>query len=159
MPSFLDLCLGFLSAVIGTTFLLTAARPVQAQQPPRLVESIDITGNRRLRKEDILYWVQTRPGDPYNASQIERDLQAILTLGFFDKTSTRVLIEDGPRGGVNVIFEVKELPIIRDLQFEGVSRKACGCLKRSDLRSRQSSHRSSRNEGTAVCAWTSKCRH
>ncbi len=120
MPSFRALCLVFLSAVIGTTFLLTAARPVQAQQPPRLVESIDITGNRRLRKEDILYWVQTRPGDPYNASQIERDLQAILTLGFFDKTSTRVLIEDGPRGGVNVIFEVKELPIIRDLQFEGL---------------------------------------
>ena len=120
MPSFRALCLVFLSAVIGTTFLLTAASPVQAQQSPRLVESVDITGNRRLRKEDILYWVQTRPGDPYNASQIERDLQAILTLGFFDKTSTRVLIEDGPRGGVNVIFEVKELPIIRDLQFEGL---------------------------------------
>ena len=27
--------------------------------------------------------------------------------------------EQGVRGGVNVIFEVKELPIIRDLQFEG----------------------------------------
>ena len=155
MPSFRALCLVFLSAVIGTTFLLTSASPVQAQQSPRLVESIDITGNRRLRKEDILYWVQTRPGDPYNAAQIERDLQAILTLGFFDKTSTRVLIEDGPRGGVNVIFEVKELPIIRDLQFEGLHsvsesdvlkafrEKRVGGLKRSDLRSRQSSHRSS----------------
>ncbi len=51
---------------------------------------------------------------------MQRDLQAILALGFFDKTATRVLIEEGARGGVNVVFEVKELPIIRDLQFEGL---------------------------------------
>ena len=86
----------------------------------RLVESVDILNNRRLRKDDILYYVQTRPGDPYNEAQVERDLQAILQLGFFDKTATRVLTEEGARGGVNVIFEVKELPIIRDLQFEGL---------------------------------------
>ena len=29
-------------------------------------------------------------------------------------------IEDGPRGGVNVTFIVEELPIIRDIQFEGL---------------------------------------
>src|SRR4030095_5980035 len=52
--------------------------------------------------------------------QVERDYQAILALGFFDKTATRVLTETGPRGGVNIIFEVKELPIIRDLVFEGL---------------------------------------
>ena len=101
-------------------FHISAPRPVSAQQSQRLVESVDIIGNRRLRKDDILYYVQTRPGDPYNEQQVQRDLQAILALGFFDKTATRVLTEDGARGGVNVIFEVKELPIIRDLQFEGL---------------------------------------
>ena len=30
------------------------------------------------------------------------------------------MTEEGVRGGVNVIFEVNELPIIRDLQFEGL---------------------------------------
>jgi outer membrane protein insertion porin family len=30
------------------------------------------------------------------------------------------LVENGPRGGVNIIFEVKELPIIRDMTFEGL---------------------------------------
>jgi outer membrane protein insertion porin family len=99
---------------------ISAPRPVIAQQSQRLVESVDITGNRRLRKDDILYYVQTRPGDPFNAEQVQRDLQAILALGFFDKTATRVFTEDGARGGVNVVFEVKELPIIRDLQFEGL---------------------------------------
>jgi outer membrane protein insertion porin family len=100
--------------------MLSAPRLVNAQQGQRLVESVDITGNRRLRKDDILYYVQTRPGDPFNEQQVQRDLQAILALGFFDKTKTRVLTEDGARGGINVIFEVTELPIIRDLQFEGL---------------------------------------
>ena len=95
-------------------------RPSRKRTNQRLVESVDITGNRRLRKDDVLYYVQTRPGDPFNEAQVQRDLQAILALGFFDKTSTRVLTEEGARGGVNVIFEVRELPIIRDLQFEGL---------------------------------------
>lgn len=91
-------------------------KPSQQQQ---LVEEVDIQGNRRLRDEDLLYYIKTRPGDVFSQQQLERDLRELLSLNFFDKTATRVLTEDGPRGGVRVIFEVKELPIIRDLQFEG----------------------------------------
>ncbi|HZJ44407.1 MAG TPA: outer membrane protein assembly factor BamA [Pyrinomonadaceae bacterium] len=114
--------LSFLSLVVGLAAFFAVPRLVTAQQTPsqRLVESVDVTGNRRLRKDDILYWVQTRPGDVYNPDQVERDYQAILQLGFFDKTATRVLTETGPRGGVALIFEVRELPIIRDLTFEGL---------------------------------------
>jgi len=89
---------------------------VPAQQ---VVESVDIQGNRRLRDEDLMYYIKTRPGDVYDPASLERDLRELLSLNFFDKTATRVLTEDGVRGGVNVIFEVKELPIIRDLQFKG----------------------------------------
>src|SRR2546423_11610418 len=112
--------LAAISLIIGTSCLLFRA-PVSAQQPqPRLVEEVDIIGNRRLRKEDILYYIQTRPGDPYNPDKVALDLQAILSLTFFDKVGTRVTTEDAPRGGIRVIFEVKELPIIRDIQFEGL---------------------------------------
>jgi len=108
------------SLVIGTAFLVVPAS-TRAQQPqPRLVEDVDIIGNRRLRKDDIIYYIQTRPGDTFNPAQVERDLQALLSLGFFDKVGTRVTTEDAPRGGVRVIFEVNELPIIRDIQFEGL---------------------------------------
>lgn len=115
---------GFLLILVSGIILLASIvyfpRSSFAQQNQRLVESVDITGNRRLRKDDILYYIQTRPGDPYNEAQVQRDLQAILALGFFDKTKTRVSTEEGARGGINVIFEVAELPIIRDLQFEGL---------------------------------------
>ncbi|MFN2498026.1 MAG: outer membrane protein assembly factor BamA [Pyrinomonadaceae bacterium] len=115
---------GFLLILVSGIVLLASIvyfpRSSFAQQNQRLVESVDIHGNRRLRKDDILYYIQTRPGDPYNEQQVQRDLQAILALGFFDKTKTRVSTEEGARGGINVIFEVAELPIIRDLQFEGL---------------------------------------
>ena len=119
---------------IGQTALLHAAFPTEARAqepqatPPaaataqqRLVESVDIQGNRRNRDEDLLYYVATRPGDPFNEAQVARDMKALLDLNFFNKTESRVLTLDGARGGVEVIFEVKELPVIRDLQFEGLS--------------------------------------
>jgi len=86
----------------------------------QVVESVDIQGNRRLRDEDLLYYIKTRAGDVYDPAALERDLKELLSLNFFDKTATRVLTEPGARGGVNVIFEVRELPIIRDLRFEGM---------------------------------------
>ena len=120
MHSYRVVSLAILSVVIGTAALFLA-EPVRAQQtPPRVVENVDIIGNRRLRKDDIIYYIQTRPGDNYNPDQVARDLQTILSLGFFDKVGTRVTEEVGPRGGVNITFIVVELPIIRDIQFDGL---------------------------------------
>src|SRR5215831_13204017 len=97
--------LTFLSGLVSLTFLAAAPLAANAQQNQRIVENVDIQGNRRLRKDDLLYYIQTRPGDPYNEQQVQRDLQTILQLGFFNKTETRVLTEEGARGGVNVVFE------------------------------------------------------
>ncbi len=93
-----------------------AAKTATSQQ---VVETVQIVGNRRLRQEDLMYYIKTRPGDVYDPAALQRDLKELLSLNFFDKTSTSVAVEDGVRGGVNVIFTVKELPIIRDLQFKG----------------------------------------
>ena len=125
MHSYRAFWLLFLGLFAGITASFATTSGVIAQQTQtqsqRLVESVDVIGNRRLRKDDILYYIQTRPGDPYNEDQVQRDYQTLLSLTFFDKTATRVFTENGVRGGVNVIFEVKELPIIRDLTFEGLS--------------------------------------
>ncbi|HYH85062.1 MAG TPA: outer membrane protein assembly factor BamA [Pyrinomonadaceae bacterium] len=117
------------AALTGCLMLLDMALPfVRAQaagqqpaSPQRLVETVEVEGNRRLRDEDVLYHIQTRAGDAYNEAQVQRDLQALLNLPFFDKTETRVATQDGPLGGVIVIFYVKELPVIRDLTFKGLS--------------------------------------
>ena len=87
--------------------------------PRRLTEKVDIVGNRRLTRDEILGWIKTRPGDPYDADQVKQDLQALLKTGRFDALSTRVNLEDGVRGGVHLIFEVFELPLIAEIEFPG----------------------------------------
>ena len=98
----------------------SAVTPANASKQQQIVENVDIQGNRRLRDEDLMYYIKTRAGDTYDPAALERDLRELLSLNFFDKTKTRVLTTEGVRGGVNVIFEVSELPIIRDLQFTGL---------------------------------------
>jgi len=89
--------------------------------PQRLVEEIDFLGMRRTTKEQILGRIKTRPGDPYNPDQVNADLQSVLRVGEFDKMGTRVTMEDAPRGGVRIIFELVELPLIREVKFLNVS--------------------------------------
>src|SRR5678815_4149169 len=125
MHSYRVFWLFFLSLLTGITVTFSTpgrvlAQQTQPQSQQRIVENVDIIGNRRLRKDDILYYIQTRPGDVYNVDQVQRDYQTLLSLSFFDKVKTRVFTEPGPRGGVAVTFEVVELPIIRDLTFEGL---------------------------------------
>lgn len=112
--------LGFVFSSATTSAKLNEDPKVNNVAQQQLVELVDIQGNRRLRDDDLLYYIKTRAGDIYSQEQVERDLNQLLSLNFFDKVETRVLTEPGVRGGVNVIFEVKELPIIRDLQFVGL---------------------------------------
>jgi outer membrane protein insertion porin family len=109
-----------LGIIFGISVLVAASPSAQAQTQQQLVEEVDIQGNRRNRDEDLLYYIQTKPETPYSREQAERDLQTLLALNFFDKSNARVEVEPAPRGGVRVIFVVTELPIIRDIQFEGL---------------------------------------
>jgi outer membrane protein insertion porin family len=112
-----------LSLAVSTTPVLAGetkkGEPSVSAPSQQIVETVDIQGNRRLRDDDLLYYIKTRPGDTYDPAALERDLRELISLNFFDKTATRVLTTEGVRGGVNVIFEVRELPIIRDLLFSG----------------------------------------
>jgi Surface antigen variable number repeat/Gram-negative bacterial TonB protein C-terminal len=91
-----------------------------AKAKGRLVEELDFIGYRRINKEQILGWVKTRPGDVYAPEQVQKDLKSILATGYFNARGTQVALEDGVRGGVRVIFEVFELPLIVDLKFDGL---------------------------------------
>ncbi len=86
----------------------------------RLVEELEIVGNRRLTMDQIVGWIRTRAGETYNPDQVQKDLLAIIATGAFDARGTRVTLEDGVRGGVRVIFEVVELPLIREIRIEGL---------------------------------------
>ena len=76
----------------------------------RNIEGVEITGLRSRTSEEIILHLKTRPGESCSQEQIAADLQSILALGFFDRKETTVRVEEGLRGGVNVIFELVELP-------------------------------------------------
>lgn len=100
--------------------MLPSWRSVEAQRARRLVESVAVIGNRRLTAKEILTNVETRAGDPFSEKQTQRDLERLLALGVFVNTDTRVLLEQGVRGGVSVIFEVHELPLLLEVKFQGL---------------------------------------
>lgn len=89
-------------------------------QRSQIIEALDIQGNRRLTDVEIIRHIKTRPGERFDQKRAQEDLQSLLELGWFDMTNTRIITETGVRGGVNVIFEVRELPLIVELKFDGL---------------------------------------
>ena len=94
------------------------------QDPPAgqdvVLDDVEIRGNRRIPKESILYYVQSKPGDRYNPDLARRDLESVLSQGWFDPLRTRILLDDSPRGGKVLIFEVREYPMIRAMEYRGL---------------------------------------
>ena len=109
--------IGLLLFGVFSAFLFTSN--VVAQQS-NIVEALDILGNRRLTDEELLQHIKTRPGEKFNAQQAQDDLQSLLKLGLFNISRTRVFTEVGVRGGMNGIFEVMELPLVIELNFDGL---------------------------------------
>src|SRR5215510_7669140 len=106
----------------GQVFAQKATRVAQSNRKAdeAIIEEIEVRGNRRIPRESILYYVQSKPQEPFNLAQAQNDLHAILQMGLFDPLSTKLYIEDGVRGGKIIIFQVKEYPIIRELQYQGL---------------------------------------
>ncbi len=95
--------------------------PIDARDAQgRNVESIEIVGNRRITANEIINLIQTRPGEIFSEQQIKKDLASILATGYFDSRGTRVQTEKLASGGVVIIFEVQELPLISEIKFEGL---------------------------------------
>ncbi len=105
--------------ILGLLSILLFAPGVLAQTS-RAIESVDIQGNRRLTDEELLKHIKTRPGQSYHEKQLQEDLQSLLKLGTLDPTNTRVLTEEGVRGGVKVFFEVRELSLVDEIKFAGL---------------------------------------
>src|SRR5262245_25071367 len=89
-------------------------------QGQQLIEEIEIRGNRRIPRDTILYNIQSKPGDIYSEVAIKRDFEAVVGIGVFDPMKARLSVEDGPRGGKIVVFEVREYPLIRDIQYRNM---------------------------------------
>jgi outer membrane protein insertion porin family len=89
--------------------------PPPPEIPPPIV-GVDIVGNERVARDDILKAIKSQPGGQYSEAQVKRDVEAIRSLGSFQRVwQESVSVENG----VNLLFHVIENPVITDIQFEG----------------------------------------
>jgi len=117
------LCLGFcLLGTFGAAFAQPAAAPAavssdeaeQARDQP--IAEIDVRGNRRVTKSDVLSYLRLRPGQPFSPEALGEDVKALWASGFFDD----VIVElDQKDTGISLMFLVRERPNIAAVEFEG----------------------------------------
>ncbi len=80
------------------------------------IDSILVTGNKRIENEAILAVIESQKGEELDHDKLDTDLRAIMRMGFFADVS--ISAEDAPRGKI-LIFRVIEKPSITKISFEG----------------------------------------
>src|SRR5262249_50733109 len=85
-----------------------------------VIDHIFFAGNRRIRNDTLKARIFSREGDTYNEETLRRDFQALWNTQFFEDVKLRVEDSAEGPGHKNVIFEVKERPVIRRIRYEGI---------------------------------------
>jgi len=97
------------------SFNLNPTRRALAKEPVegRIVERTALNGTpcpyRLEVSKEIWAKIKTRSGSPYHNEQGNLDLEAILTLGYFDQKQSHLRLEEGEKGGIYVVFVLKGL--------------------------------------------------
>jgi TonB family protein len=77
----------------------------------RVIESVEVDGYRGEEPWDDLWKrIKARIGEVYNKEEIEQVWRMLFEAGDFDKEASTLRIEEGERGGIVVVFELKEKP-------------------------------------------------
>ncbi len=79
---------------------------------------IDISGNRRVAKEDIVSYLREKNGHLFKSENLASDVRALWDSGFFDDIEVDMTRDDH---GVILRFLVRERPNIKGVEFEGNS--------------------------------------
>src|SRR5437016_2723022 len=105
-------------AVLLTVLVLVigAHRRLGAQGEPSIAR-VGIEGNLRVEEDAIRVHLRSQPGQPFDQDAIDRDIRAVYAMGFFDQVDADVTRL--PENRVEVVFRVKERPLVRAVKSEG----------------------------------------
>jgi outer membrane protein insertion porin family len=81
-----------------------------------LIASIVPQGNKRIDSGAILRNISSRTGDLYDSEKLRNDLKSVFKMGYFD--DVRLKVKDTKKGK-EVIFEIKEKPVIGQVTISG----------------------------------------
>jgi outer membrane protein insertion porin family len=80
------------------------------------VAAIQVEGNRRVEVDAIKAALSTKPGQPLDADRLDRDLKAVMRLGFFADV---VLEAQGDPRRPTLVVRVEEKPAVREWRIDG----------------------------------------
>lgn len=117
-------CLLVITAVFGVTpqasaqLQLTDNSSDDASEAARglTIQGIEVVGNRRVSRQDILAYLKEKPGQTYTPEGLAQDVRELWGAGFFSEIEVDL---DRSPAGVALRFIVRELPTIKAIEFEG----------------------------------------
>jgi len=91
--------------------------PTVADQAEGLpIATIEIVGNRRVGREDVLSYLREKPAQPFKVENLTTDVHALWDSGFFEDIQVDLATSDK---GVVLRFVVRERPNIKSIAYEG----------------------------------------
>ena len=91
--------------------------PTSAEQAEGLpIASIDVVGNRRVAREDVLSYLREKPAAQFRVESLTSDVRALWDSGFFEDIQVDLTTRDR---GVALRFIVRERPNIKEVTYEG----------------------------------------
>ena len=103
-------------ALLAALALVAGEVPLGAQGEPSIAR-VGITGNLRVEEDAIRVHLRSQVGQPFDQETIDRDIRSVYAMGFFDQVDADVTRL--PENRVEVVFRVKERPLVRSVKIEG----------------------------------------
>lgn len=97
-----------LTILIALLCLCSLAAFNLSAQSNRLVEELEIRGTKAVPLDYVKQQIKTKIGDTHSPEQVRQDYEAILKTGCFDSLRCSVTERTAPKGGVLVLFTLKE---------------------------------------------------
>ncbi len=81
----------------------------------KIISAVTIKGNVRVDEDAIQRVISSQKGDLLNRTALDNDLNSVYKMGYFDDV---VIKKQNMDKGVELIFEVREKPSVRNIRFE-----------------------------------------
>ncbi len=95
-----------------------AKKPVVVlAQKDQIIESIEITGIKKIEKDAVLARIKSKVGEVYQASAVAEDIRTLYKMGYF--VQIEVSKEEAAEGQIKLDYNVSEKPAVSDIAFEG----------------------------------------
>jgi outer membrane protein insertion porin family len=103
-------------AVVPTTVAAQEA----ALPDGRNIEEVRVVGNARFDDDTIRFYLSSRPGRPFDSATAQLDYMSLFNTAWFSNLLMRW--EEGTEGGIVVVVEVEELPLLRQVKILGTDK-------------------------------------